>query len=316
MLKLIKLIIYRIIHNKAFLITYLLLIPLVIAMAVYFTNNISMSMKIGVVGNVEVIKNDEIDFITLKELPKNSSLILSQYDAILIEEDHSYKVISLKGEEYNQAIKLLLSGQIDTLADDGQQRGTASNILGFLMMVISLLGVQIYEYYFDERKGINKRILSASVDYWQYMLSHFIVVFIFLFVPAVAVISGAIFIFDITLSIPLYQFILVLMLLCFFATSFGLWINSICKSKEESMMYGNMFAIVGTIISGGIIQVTDNEIFNRIVQIFPQKHVMTVLSDLENNLSLSIGIVGYVVVLSIALIVFAIIIEKKKLPSR
>lgn len=316
MLKLIKLIIYRIVHNKAFLITYLLLIPLVIAMALYFTNNISMSMKIGIVGNIEVIKSEEIDFITLKEVPKDSSLILSQYDAVLVKAGRGYKVISLKGEEYNQAIKLLVSGQIDTIANDDQQRGTATNILGFLMMVISLLGVQIYEYYFDERKGINKRILSTSVNYWQYMLSHFIVVFIFLFVPAVAVISGAIFIFDITLSIPLYQFTLVLMLLCFFATSFGLWINSICKSKEESMMYGNMFAIVGTIISGGIIQVTDNEIFNQIVQVFPQKHVMTVLSDLENNSTLPIGIVGYVVVLSVALIVFAIIIEKKKLPSR
>lgn len=316
MLKLIKLIIYRIVHNKAFLITYLLLIPLVIAMALYFTNNISMSMKIGIVGNIEVIKSEEIDFITLKEVPKDSSLILSQYDAVLVKAGRGYKVISLKGEEYNQAIKLLVSGQIDTIANDDQQRGTATNILGFLMMVISLLGVQIYEYYFDERKGINKRILSTSVNYWQYMLSHFIVVFIFLFVPAVAVISGAIFIFDITLSIPLYQFTLVLMFLCFFATSFGLWINSICKSKEESMMYGNMFAIVGTIISGGIIQVTDNEIFNQIVQVFPQKHVMTVLSDLENNSTLPIGIVGYVVVLSVALIVFAIIIEKKKLPSR
>lgn len=316
MLKLIKLIIYRIIHNKAFLITYLLLIPLVIAIAVYFTNNISMSMKIGVVGNVEVIKSGKINFVTLKEIPKDSALILSQYDAVLVKEGQSYKVISLKGEEYNQAIKLLVSGQIDSLASDDKQRGTATNILGFLMMVISLLGVQIYEYYFDERKGINKRILSTSVNCWQYMLSHFVVVFIFLFVPAVIVIISAISIFDIDLSIPLYQFILVLMLLCFFATSFGLWINSICKSKEESMMYGNMFAIVGTIISGGIIQVTDNEIFNQIVQIFPQKHVMTLLSNLETNLVLSIEAIGYVVVISIALITLATVIEKNKLPKR
>ncbi len=43
------------------------------------------------------------------------------------------------------------------------------------------------------------------------------------------------------------------------------------------MMFGNMFAIIGTIVSGGITQVTNNEIFNYVVQFFPQKQVMTTL---------------------------------------
>ena len=43
------------------------------------------------------------------------------------------------------------------------------------------------------------------------------------------------------------------MLLCFFATAFGLWINVLSKTLEESMMLGNMFAIVGAIVSGGFV---------------------------------------------------------------
>ena len=91
------------------------------------------------------------------------------------------------------------------------------------------------------------------------------------------------FVFKITLSIALWKFILILALLCFFATSFGLWSNVLSKSLEESMMFGNMFAIIGTIVSGGITQVTNNEIFNYVVQFFPQKQVMTTLSALENK---------------------------------
>jgi len=170
------------------------------------------------------------------------------------------------------------------------------------MMVILLLGGQIYKYYFDERTGINKRILSTSVSCYQYLLSHFIVVYIFLF--------------KITLSIALWKFILILALLCFFATSFGLWSNVLSKSLEESMMFGNMFAIIGTIVSGGITQVTNNEIFNYVVQFFPQKQVMTTLSALENKNVLPTSGIIYSLLLSLVLIISAIVIEKRKLSVR
>lgn len=316
MLELIKLVIYRIKHNKAFLITYLVLIPVVIAIAVYFTNNISYSMQIGVVGKIDTIANDHLKYIQLDEAPSNSQLVLNQYDAILLQDGGDIKVLSTKGEEYNQAIKLLVNGQIDSLPTSDNQRGSASNILGFLMMVIYLLGVQIYKYYFDERNGINKRVLGTSVRCYQYLLSHFTVAFNFLFIPAVVVICGVLFIFNIALSITLWKFILILFLLCFSATSFGLWVNVLTKTLEESMMFGNMIAIVGAIVSGGFVQVTNNEIFNKIVQIFPQKQVMATLGALENNTALPYLGILYTVILSFVFIVIAIIIERRMLPNR
>lgn len=316
MIKLIKLVLYRIKHNKAFLITYLVLIPIVIAIAVYFTNSISHSMQIGVVGNIDIMPNNQIEYIYLDKMPNTSQLVLNQYDAIITQENQNIKVLSTKGEEYNQMIRLLVSGQLDSLPDVDNQRGSASNILGFLMMVILLLGGQIYKYYFDERDGINKRILSTSVHCYQYLLSHFIVVLCFLFIPAVIVICGAIVIFDIALSIALWQFVLVLLLLCFFATSFGLFVNVLSKTLEESLMFGNMFAIVGTIVSGGFAQVTDNEIFNSIVQVFPQKQIMSLLNSLENNTTLPYLGIFYILSISIILIVSAIKIEKRKLSYR
>ena len=70
MLKLMKLIFYRISHDKAFLIVYLVLIPIVMGIAVYFTNTMSYQMQIGVVGDIETVVNDEIQYIPLKEIPK------------------------------------------------------------------------------------------------------------------------------------------------------------------------------------------------------------------------------------------------------
>ena len=82
------------------------------------------------------------------------------------------------------------------------------------------------------------------------------------------------------------------------------------------MMFGNMFAIIGTIVSGGITQVTNNEIFNYVVQFFPQKQVMTTLSALENKNVLPTSGIIYSLLLSLVLIISAIVIEKRKLSVR
>ena len=97
MLKLMKLIFYRISHDKAFLIVYLVLIPIVIGFAVYFTNSMSYQMRIGVVGNIETVANAEVQYISLKEIPENSQMVLNQYDAVIYQEDQNVKVLSTKG---------------------------------------------------------------------------------------------------------------------------------------------------------------------------------------------------------------------------
>lgn len=316
MLKLMKLIMYRIINNKAFLITYLVLMPIVIGIAIYFTHSVSYNMRIGIVGSVEVVKNDEVNYIYLDDVPNTSQLVLNEYDAILIQDGDNMKIQSTKGEEFEQALTLFVSGEITTLQDTTNQRGTATNMIGFLMMVVLLLGCQIYEYYYHERNGINKRILSTSFECYEYMLSHFTVVFMFLFVPATVVVCGTILIFDIALSIAMWQFVLVLLLLCFFATSFGLWLNALSKRPEESLLFGNMFAIAGSIISGGFVAVTNNQVFTFFAQFLPQKQIMSLLESLEKGMTPPYLGIAYVIGISIIMMIFAIVIEKKKLPNR
>lgn len=316
MLKLIKLILYRIKNNKGFLITYLVLMPIVIGMAVYFTNTVSANMHVGLVGNIETVENETVRYTQLDTMPTNSQLVLNQYDAIFTMEQDDIKVTSTKGKEFDQAILLLVNGQLDRIISSNSQRGAATNILGFSMMVIMLLGVQLYNFYFDERNGINKRIVGTTIRCSTYMLSHSMVVFGFLFLIATTIICGMIILFDITIAMSLWSFIFVLFLLCLFATSFGVWINSLSKSQDESLMLGNMFAIVGSIICGSFVQVTNNELFNQITQIFPQKQIMSLLSALENNTAIPyLGIV-YILGLSVILIISAISIEKRKISIR
>ena len=126
------------------------MIPIIIALAIYFTNSISHTIQIGIVGDIDTSQNSQIKYTYLDTLPSTSELVLNQYDAIIVQDDKNIDVLSTKGETYNQTITLLINGQIDSLPVNDNQRGSASNILGFLMMVILLLGGQIYKYYFSK----------------------------------------------------------------------------------------------------------------------------------------------------------------------
>ena len=291
-----RFVLYRIIHNKANLTVYLILIPLVMGMAIYFTNHVSENMRIGIVGNMHMIENEYI-----------------QYNAIVVWENQDIKVISTKGEEFNQMVSSIINGEATSTSLKTDERGNATQIIGFLMMVVSLLGVQIYVYYFDERNSIDKRILATSIRYHQYMLSHLIVVLCFLFLPAFIILLGAMILLHITLSIALWEFSLILFLLCFFAASFGLWINALSQTLEESMMFGNMFAIVATVVSGGFVEVTHNEIFNHIIQILPQRQMMLLLNALENGTAIPILGIVYVIVLSLIMIWIGVVVEKRRM---
>lgn len=316
MFKLMKLILYRIIHNKANLITYLVLIPIVLAMAIYITNSVSFQLQIGVVNDIEVVACEGVQYTYLKERPANSQMVLSEYDAVVIQEGETVEVLSTKGVEYNRLIASLVTGQIDSMPDTGMHRGNATQIIGFLMMVVSLLGVQIYEYYFDERKGINKRILGSDIHCYEYIFSYFMVVLSFVFIPALLVLCSIISIFHIVLSIALWEFVFVLFLLSLFASSFGIWVSTVFNTFEESMMFGNMVAIIGTILAGGFVEVTQNKIFNAFVEMLPQRQIMLLLSALENHLALPVLGIVYIVGLSLAMLVMAMIVEKKKISVR
>ena len=316
MKNLIKNICYRIKNDKSYLIVYLILMPIFIFFAIYFTNSISYQLQVGVIGNHEItIDNHHVNIMNIDEVPKTSEFLLNKYDVVIQFEDGSYKILSAKGEAFEHQMQAVLEGrEIET--EEQNTRGAATNIVGFLLMVVGLLGVQLYMFYYEERSGINKRIMSTSITYKKYLLSHFVVNFFFLLIPAVIMILSAIFLFNIEILITIPQLVGVLSLLIFFATAFGLWINAITDSADNAMMYGNMFAIIGSIVCGGFAPITNNVIFNNVIQFLPQRQIMLLLENLENGLAVNILGIIYVIVISIILIIFAIRIEKRMISKR
>jgi len=314
--KLIKMIFFRIKDSKGFLITYLVLIPIIILIAIFLTNNMTTKANIAIVGRDDIlVESDEINISVIEEVPTDAELVIGKYDAVIVFEGNSYEVITTKGEDVKLAIQDVLEGKEPNWNDESSRAGV-TNIFGFTMMVILLLGVQMYAFYFEERKGINKRIVSTNISYLKYILSHFIVVLIFLYVPVAVMVTISIYVFNIVTVLSILQVLAILFVLCFFATSFGMFLNTLVKTFETSMMFGNMTIILTTTISGGFAPVTDNKIFNTITQILPQKQIMDYIIALENNVDTHLWGIAYILGLSIVFIILGAIFEKKLMPTR
>lgn len=317
MKELMKMLLYRIRNDKGYLITYLVLIPIIILIAIFFTNNISAKINIAVIGTNEIpIQSENIIITKLEEEPTDAELVIGKYDAVVIFEGDTFEVKTTKGEEVKQSITEILMGDITKLNTEENTRGSVSNIFGFIMMVILLLGIQMYTFYFEERNGINKRIIGTNISCIKYLLSHFIIVLLFLFIPTAVMIIGAIFLFNITTVVSVLQILFILFVLCLFGASLGLLINTMSKSIEVSFTYGNMIVILTTIISGGFAEVTDNKIFSMISAVFPQKQIMNLTIGLENGTNPSFFGMVYIIALSIIFIVCGIVIERKLIAHR
>ncbi|MCL2354565.1 MAG: ABC transporter permease, partial [Oscillospiraceae bacterium] len=262
-------------------------------------------------------ESEYINIVRLEENPKVSKLVIGRYDAIIIFEDDSFKVETTRGEDVRLVIEGMLTGEITEInIEDEETRGAVSNILGFNMILTLLLGLQIYMFYFEERGGINKRIVSTNVSYLKYLFSHFAVVLIYLFIPAVVIITSSLFLFNLYTSIAISQIVFIIFVLCFFGASFGLFISTVSKSLEASFAVGNMFVILTSLISGSFVAVTDNRIFTAITQILPQRQIMDHIGNLENMVAGNWTGMVYVMVVSLVLILIGTQTEKRLMSKR
>ena len=115
-----------------------------------------------------------------------SDLVKNKYEAVISFENGKAEVDTIKGDDFKSKLEKIANGENVTIKD-GEKRGVAANIVGYITMFVILLGVMLYKFFFDDKKGIAKRIISANISYEQYVFSHFISVFIMIFVPTVII---------------------------------------------------------------------------------------------------------------------------------
>jgi ABC-2 type transport system permease protein len=312
MIKVINGILYRMSRNKAYLIIPLVIAPIVIAAAIYFSSSIVTRPNIGVVGIDNInFKTNEVNIIKLKDKVPLSELVKNKYDAVVTFENGKAEVETIKGSDFKSRLENILKGE-EVPIKEGEKRGVAANIVGFLTMFIIAQGVMLYKFFFDDKKGIAKRVISSNISYEQYVASHFVSVFVMIFAPTAAVTILCNKLFNLETSITMLELTFIVFVLSLLAAAYGLLISSIVKDEESASMLGIMLNIVTSLLAGSFFTISNNKVISSIGQLLPQKHLLDFTISLENGKGISYSNLLSVILFSLTMIILSFLINRYK----
>lgn len=313
MINVIKGILYRMVNNKGYLMMPILITPVVIAAAIYFSSSFMVKANIGVVGGNDInFNSDEINIVKLENKVPLSDLVKNKYEAVIYFENGKAVVQTIKDEEFKNKLERIANGEKVTL-ETGEKRGVAANIVGYITMFVILLGVMLYKFFFDDQKGIAKRVISANISYEQYVFSHFASVFLMVLIPTgiITVLSKEVL--NLNTSVTALEFAFIIMILSFLGSAFGLLMSSVTRNEESATMLGNMINIITTLLAGSFFTISNNWIINLIGNIMPQRHILNFTIALENGNSINYIDILCVIFISLIMIACSFLINKYKM---
>ena len=315
MKKIIKMIFYRIKHNKAYLFFPIVVTPIIIALSINFTQNMTSSINIAIVGcsDISLHQSDGINISYLDVKPPFSEVMDGKYDAVITTENGNYSIETIKGSTVKNAIEDMLQGKSPSFDTSFATRGEISNLTGFIMMFVLSTGVMLYKFYYEEKGGLEMRILSSPISNTKYILSHVLTVFLTIFIPIIIITSTYEIIWGFDTNISVLEISSIIFLMSLLGSTLGLFISSIINSDENAVLVGTMTVICTTLLSGSFKEIASNNVTKFISSLLPQKYILDYAISLENNKSVNLMGVLYVIILSFAFVLLSLYFNKRRL---
>ena len=313
MFNLLKMIIYRTINNKIFLLLVLFVPAILVVGSIVYTNNIEHNVRVGVIGD-KVPEIENLSCTILKDKPKLSELVEGRYEAIIEYKDGRYEIESVKGEEFDNKLNSVLNENtsIKEAFANKSSRGVISNLVGFLSMLLLMLGSVLYKFYYQDKGGIARRIVTTKVGYVKYILSYPISVFLVLFIPAWLITAASSYTFNLA-DIKYPELTFMMFVLCFLGASYSFLVASVSKHEQNGELFTTMSVMITALLSGSFIEIAKGGTAEKISYLFPQRYIVDFAINLENGNSLGFTSMFVIIGVSIAFIILGGIINRRRM---
>ncbi|ATH94118.1 MDR ABC transporter permease [Bacillus glycinifermentans] len=312
----------RMLTKKAVLIIAIVVIPLMIGAAIFFSSQTIVKDKVAFItdDSLHIPSDPKIDVVQVDKKPPFSSLVLGQYNFLVEKKGSGYKVTTLKNETDQKRIEQFFkTGHLtESYRGDDQirnDRGIGTNILGFIVMLVFMQGVAVTALYPEDRTiGAFRRMLASPLSVGKYLFAQSIFTFLCLYIPSYAaiVITSKLFGADIGYS---FEMLAVLIgILTALATGFSICMTSIMKRNINLAASG--ISIVTCVLGGCFISFTSsNPILEAICTILPQKAFMTLIHGVEIGRSAMEykGQIIYLFIWTIMLWLIGVFITKRRI---
>lgn len=226
----------RLLEQKQIIVLLVLFTAAASCAAVFVSTGMTQKWDVAVVSPASAeLASKQVNIIQMEEAPPRSELVMGRYDAVLMKNaDGSCSLETVKSEETTAKLKAALEGREDSPAMFSD-RGTGTNVLGFLTMFLLMMGSTCMTFYADDKTGGQiTRIAASPLGISNYLFAHCLFNFLFLFIPTTIIlvvvkwISGAAFGFG---FLPLAG---MLALICALSTVFSLFLYSMLPNKDDS----------------------------------------------------------------------------------
>lgn len=286
--------------------------------AIFVSKNLNIKWDIAVVSGRPVsFKGGNVNLIPLDKAPKQSTLVSGKYDAVLYRNaDGSYKIDTIKSEETTAQMTAALKGNGD-IVSTLSSRGIGTNILGFLMMFLLLMGSMAMCMYSDdkEQKQIN-RVAASPLKISTYLFAHSFFNFCFLFIPAMLILIVIHLISGVDLGYSFWTLAGLVGVICAFSTAFCLLLYSLFSNKDQSAkMIGNTVIILTSILAGSFYAFDKgSRVLKMMVAVLPQKAYLTLAEGVERHADFNtyLPALVYLLLLTVAFYVISVIKTKRE----
>lgn len=283
--------------EKTYAIISFLLVFITIAATSFVVTMESQKVKIGVTKTAIELLEMNNNNISIKEVERDmnyyTNLISGKYDAYINKEDGKYKVTTVRNSTLGMNLSQYLNeGKLLIASSSNSYYKIIITVMVMSSMILSLI---LYRFYFDDRKGLDKRIYLSGVSNFSYVLQQ--VVFNFLILFTTNLLSSLILLplFDLNIS---WKLVLYILLIELFSANFGIFLSTLTKKNQGALIIGTMVSVITMLLSGALFSVKKDSIQDKIHYIFPQYYFSNLGKSIDGNLtnlSYSITvIVGYI----------------------
>jgi ABC-2 type transport system permease protein len=288
--------------------------------AVFFTARLEVKGNVAVVTSSHKavsINSKYLHVEKLNKVPEKSFLVMNKYDAILLDNgDGNFEIVTIKSDSFKTKLQqILFNGNADF--SEPEKRGIASNILGYLVMMVFIQGLLYMMMYSDDKEnGTFKRIGVSPASIGTYLAGHGIFNFLLVFVPTFLIIAVSKLIFNIDIGLSYLNYAWLLALITFLVTSFSLLLSSVFKKAESSNMIGQSIAVLTSLLAGCFYSFDNSHtIMKKIISLLPQKNFLVLIQGIEQGRSLGeyLPQLTYLLVFPVLLLVLSAILVKTKL---
>ncbi|PJZ01155.1 ABC transporter permease [Bacillus vallismortis] len=280
----------RILTKKAIIILAVIIIPLMIGVAIMFSGKPVFKETIAFVTERDDVQHMPSDsafrVAAVHQKPEFSDLVLGKYAAIVEKNQREYKVTTLKSKADQKMIQQFfetgkMPGSYRSEDEVRTERGTGTNILGFIVMLVLMQGVALASLYPEDRMlKTFRRILVSPVHVGKYLLVQFIFTCLCLYIPTylAIVITNVFFHADIGFRLDILAGLLGV--LTVLATGFAIFMASVMDRNISLVSSG--ISVVTCVLSGCFISFAPHHSFlNTLCSILPQKAYMTFIHGVE-----------------------------------